>query len=419
MRECSVFAQTARCLFRFAVFLVALVAFIALMELVRAFRLAHAASPVLGWLVAAAAVVLVTYGLFKAFSFVADRRTLAAPPLPGPADPTFEELKESAQYFMHLFKRIGANPYLDDETRKNMRQQAYDMEEVLGHHPLADDLAREIAKGRQALAPVVERLRERARRLTRERMKFIVQDVVEPPFPVLPSVVMVYHQLAMVSDIVNTYLSRPALFEYFIVMRDTWQVMNEGRFLSLGQNLFEAVYTNTPPLGRAIDDIGPALTSMWLTRTIALVTMLRCEATDEWDAGDAVGRVEALTEETIAVIKQSLQDDVVPILKLRLRHSSPDHVTDSAAFSRSIVDGIAKALDTLVSNLRHRPAHSQVLLARRHTIHDEPLPSEEATREEVEVHTRVRRRRPPRGAFRIFRTFGQRLKYTIGPGRSG
>ena len=415
MREPSVFSQSARFLYRLAAAVVVLLLFIAAMEVLRAFRLAHALSPALGWFVAAAALSAAIYAAWKVFGFLADRRTLAAPPLPDTQDPTFEELKEGATYFVHYFKRLGANPHLDDETRKQMRQEAYDIEEILGHHPLGDDLARAVAKSRQTLGPVIERLRTRARRLSRERMKFVVQDVVEPPFPCLPSMVLVYHQLAMTSDIVNTYLTRPALFEYYLVMRDAWSVLAEGRFLSLGQNLFEGVYTNTPPLGRAIDDIGPALTSMWLTRTVALVAMLRCEATIEWDTEDAVGRVEALTPDTIAAIKQSLQEDVVPILKLRLRHSSPEGVTDPDAFSRSVVDGVARALDTLVGNLRHQAPESSAILARRQTIHDEPPVSEEATRAEVETRrSHGRRRRSPRGVFRVFRTFGQRLKYTIG-----
>jgi hypothetical protein len=249
-------------------------------------------------------------------------------------------------------------------------------------------------------------------------MKFVVEDVIEPPFPVVHSLVVLYHELALISDIVETYLGRPALFEHLIVMRDVRRVMIEGRFLKLGQNLFESVYANTAPIGHAIDDIGPALTSIWLTRTIALTAVLRCESLDEWETDDAVGRLEALTEETIIAVKDALTQDLLPILKLRLRHYAPEGTTDTVAFSRSVIEGIAKTLDALAGKLKRQPAEKTTLFARRQTVYDEPP----ATETEVRVRERSSRKSRSRhrgGMFRVFHTFAQKLKYTVGGGRGG
>jgi hypothetical protein len=409
MRECSVFRLLGRFFWRTIAVILALAAFIVAMELVRAYRLSRQVDPMLGWAFLVAVVAALLVIAYKAFGFIADRRTLFGPPAPDVTTPSFDALKESCEHLVHTFKRLGANPHLDDDLRKHLLQQAYDTDETLGHHPLADDLTRALEAGRTAMGPAIERLRERARRLTRERMAFIVQDLVQPPLPVPSTLILAYHEMALMSDIADTYLGNASLIEHLTVARDAWDAMSEGRFLSIGQNIVSCVQANSPPMDRGIDEVCSALTAMWVTQTAGLVAMLRCECLSEWDMEETVGRIEALTDESIAVMRQVLLDDAQPLLKLKMRHAAAG--VDAAAYAKSVIESVTRALDIYSTQIK-RPQPGTSPLARRSTIHDEPLASEEATREEAA--SRRHRKRAPRGMFRVLRTFAQRVKYTAG-----
>ena len=411
MRESSVFNLLCRFLIRAILIVCAVVAFFFAMELIKAFNVLYRAHHLVAYAFAAGLAVASIMLVLRLFGFALDHRTLDAPPRPEDGTATHDDMKNYVRYLVHVLKRLGANPQLDELVRQQLRQEAYDIDDTLGAHPLNDDLRGIISKNSSGVLQVAMlRLREQANGHARMRMKAIAQDVVEPPFPVGHCLVLVYHEMALVSDIVETYLGRPALFEHLSVMRDVWRVLGEGRFLNLGQDLFASVYANAPPLGRAIDDIGPALTSIWITRVIAIAAMIRCETLEEWDTADAIGRIEAMTEETIASMKETLTQDVFPVLKLRLRHSAPEGTEDVAAFIKSIVDGVTKALDTLAHTLKHQPAEKSSLLSKRHTVFDHPgIPPDPAPPER-----RRKRRRRSGGMFRVLQTFGQRLKYTIG-----
>lgn len=415
MRESSVFNLACRFGVRAFLILCGLLSFFAAMELIKAFNVLYRFNPLVGYAFAAALAGTAIYLVLRLFGFALDHRTLDAPPKPDGDTATHDDMKAYVRYLGHVLKRMGANPFLDEPLRQQLRQEAYDMDDTLGAHPLNDDLRGIIAKSSSGVLQAgMARLREQANGHARARMRCIAQDVVEPPLPIGHCLVVVYHEIALVSEIVETYLGRPALFEHLSVIRDVWQVLAEGRFLALGRDLFASVYANAPPLGRSIDDIGPAMTSIWLTRIITMSAIIRCETLDEWETSAAIRRIEAMTEETVAAIKETLAQDILPILKLRLRHSAPEGTADVPAFSKSIVDGVTKALDTLANTLKHQPAEKTSLLSRRHTVFDHPgIPPEPAPSER---HRKRRRRRG--GMFRVLQTFGQRIKYTVGgPGR--
>ncbi|MFH0908096.1 MAG: hypothetical protein V1929_04980 [bacterium] len=412
MRESSVFCLGCRFFCRTMAVACGLIAFFLAMELIKAFNVLYRVNHLLGYAFGACLAALAVFLALRLAGLALDHRTLDAPPRPDGDSATHDDMKAYCRYLIHALKRLGANPHLDEPLRQLLLQEAYNIDDTLGAHPLNDDLKQVIARNNTgALQTALTTLRQQAYQHARCRMKFVVEDVVEPPFPVGHSLVVIYHEIALVSDIVETYLGRPALFEHLSVMRDVWRVVTEGRFLTLGQDLFAAVYANTPPLGRAIDDIGSALTSIWLTRIIAIAAAIRCEAVEEWDTAEAIGRLEAMTEETMASVKETLTQDVLPILKLRLRHSAPAGTTDAAGFSKSIVDGIVRALDTLAYTLKHEPAATSSLLSRRHTVYDDPGLAGDCSPGKRE-RRRSRRRRG--GLFRVFYTFAQRIRYTIG-----
>ena len=388
----------------------AILLFILFVQLVHLHILLHHLSPYAGLaygLVVLAALLLL---LYRVVSYRLDHQSLFPPALP--PRPTFQELKTYSKYQIHLLKRLALTPFLTESGRKSLLQQAYDIDEILDHHPLLDDLTRSIERTRaDFLDPARRTLRTQAETLTQERMHAVVKDVVEPPFPVVNSLVVLYYEVKLVLQIVDIYQFRAGFLEYGRAVRDVWQLITEGNFLKLGQKLFEGVYTNSPPMGRAVDDLGQALTSIWLTRMVSQAAILRCEADWPWTVEPAVRLLEGGTIDSLEATRESVIRDALPVLKLRIRHSAPLGVPDAAGFSQSVIDGIIRAIDQVIKTTRSKPPELVVAEARS-TMHG----TANVTWGEEAAASRNSSLQPKTpGVMRVLRTFGDRIKYGSGP----
>jgi hypothetical protein len=384
---------------------------------VRVFFLFRRLNPVLAIAFAAALVLLFIVFAFRTLRHKADRRTLRAPVAPPPGDTDFHRLRTYARFLVHYLKRLADHPALPADARQRLRQQAYDLDDVIHAHPLADDLARAISKTRiEFLDPTLVDIRRAAVELARARMKSVVQDVIEPPFPVLHGFVVFYHQFMMICSIVDRHLAGPALFEYYTVIRDTVRVITRGAFLRIGQHLFEGVYANSPPMGQGAEDFGEALTSIWLTVSVAEAAMHRCSSLTAWTVEDAIEHLDRRTVEFLKITREELVREVMPLLKLRFRHSVPPGVADAAGFSDALSGGIEKAIDMVVQGLRAQPPEKTAQDSRRTQAIDLGPFRADAQADDPPGNPRRRVRSssaPRRGVMGMLRTFGQRIQYGV------
>ena len=390
----------------------ALLVFIFVFEVIRIALILHPLHPLLGWSVVGVVLLALLVIALRIGGHILDHRTLMPPERPGSAG-SYSEYRDACRHQIALLKRLGQLDHLDEETRQRIRQAAYDLQGTLGHHPLKDDLRSAIAQTTERhLVPTHGILRDRALAFSRDRMKAVVRSAVEPPFPVMNSFAFIFLQVVTVTRIVDLYVARPSMVEYYLVVRDVLRVITDGNFFHVGQRLFEGVYTNIPPMGAAVDDLGQALTSIWLTRTVAMAAILRCEAMTPWITADAVLALDAHTADSLAATKESLIQDALPILRLRIRHSAPLGVTDAAGFTESVIEGITKAVDTVVKSLRHQAPEQAAATVRRASVPD--VVDNWASAEPVVVRRRRRRRKSGLlDALGIVRSFGQRVKYSV------
>ncbi len=382
------------------------------LELLRAFRMFWSWKHVAG-LAFVGVVALVTIWLaFKLARFLAEHRLIRPPRSPEQGATSHDEMVEYSRYQIQLLKRLSQNPDYAPDQQKSVRQYAYDIEEVLSAHPLLDDLQRSIRKiNSQIIAPLQADARARAEALTRERIKSVLEDVIEPPFPVAVPFVVFYVQLMLVTRIADFYWPRLALREYGLILRDVFDTLATGRFFKLGHSLFAGIYANSPPLGPAVDDLGQSLTTIWLTTTVSQAVILRCETTEEWDTDAAVEKMNSRIVEMLAQTKDSFLRDGMPILRLRIRHSAPPGTPDAAGFSEIVSNGIALAIDSVVRGYKNQSPEQVVATARR-TMSGDGAPLDEGV-ERSGSRERRRRRSRRRGPFGVLANFGQRLKYSL------
>jgi hypothetical protein len=149
------------------------------------------------------------------------------------------------------------------------------------------------------------------------------------------------------------------------VLLDVQRTIQGGAFFRVGQRLFEGVYLNTPPLGRAVDDLGQALTSTWLTWSVTQASIYRCRTLAPWSTQAAVAWMDQRTTDALVVVRDALIEDVLPLLKLRIRHHAGPRDGDAADFSENMVRSLARAVDTVVKGLRTQLPTQAIEQARR------------------------------------------------------
>lgn len=372
--------------------------------------------PIAAYVLAGISAVVVLALILRYRLHLADHQTLRARGFRTGSRASHRDLKHYCRYLAHYLTRLSDHPVLQEETGRQLRQQAADIDDVLASHPLNDDLYRAIQQVEEILLPAAfEELETERNRLTQVKIRAVIEDINQPPFPVIVPLVMAYHQLTLASLVVDCFVHRPSLSEYLLVLRDVWRVLTQGDFIRLGQRLFEGVYVNCPPLGQAGNDLGQALASVWLTHTVSNAASQRCRTLHSWSVKQGIAWMEGQTVPTLNEIREEWTRSLVPLLKIRIRHNAPPGAEDTNAFTDAAVRGITKAIDTIVQGLTaQRPA----------SAHPAPRPRPPAAREAAEpapapartVRRRRKRRRRARGnPFRLFGLFSQKVRYRNGP----
>lgn len=332
--------------------LASVAALLILFEAARATRFLAALHPVAMYALWLALLFAVFYSVIAYVIARVRRRTLYGPAAPS-ADAPFAALKKYVRHQIGVLKRASTLSHLEPETARALRQRAYDLQGLLGAHPLRDDLRRGIAKTEsETWSPFVTRQSALLAELARQKMQLAVQDALAPPLPVVQPMFILYHQFSLVCAVVDLCVARPGLREYGIVCCDVLRTVARGDYFRIGHRLFEGVYANSPPLGDAVDDLGHALSVAWLTWIVAQAALDRCLALSRWTVEEAVQRLDRSIVDSLEITRDTLIRDILPVIKLRLRHRLGPGRSEASDFSEMLSEGIAKAVDSVVKSMR-------------------------------------------------------------------
>jgi hypothetical protein len=355
-----------RALRRFALLSAGLILFFVAVELLRAYHLFSELNLWLGRSFGILVLTVVLILLIRLMLWRQDRQTLSPPRKPADLKPRHDDLTAGTVYLIHRLKRLSLSQSLPPDVIKKLRQKAYDLEGLLGSHPLLDDLIRANSRAEiDTLEPAFALLDQQALLLGKEKIRCVIEDAVEPPFPIVTPLAVLYHQITLVTAITDLYLHRPSLREYLRVLLDVQHTIRGGDFFRIGQRLFEGVYVNSAPLGRAVDDLGQGITCTWLTWSVAKASIHRCRVTTPWSIKSAVQWMDRQTAESLGVVRDVLISDVLPLLKMRIRHNAGPGIADADGFTEQLTQNLARAVDTVVKGLHIQDPSRAAQLSRR------------------------------------------------------
>lgn len=318
-----------------------------LAELARIFLLFYRIHPVFGLGFAGLLAMLV---LILLWHLLAARRrnppVLVAPPLPDLDEATHAEMKAYCLYLGGYLDRLASNANLDEPSRSAAREQVLYIKDVLGAHPLNDDLRMTIRKTEgDVIAPLLEKLGEQSSREVRRCVRDVMIGVTLSPYPSMDLVIVIYRNLAMATRVISIYRSRPAIREQLMILRDIFLVVATVNFLNLNRKLLENLFSQVPIVGRFIDDIGQGVGAGILTSVAGHAAMDRCAAFRGWDRADEVASLGARSTQFLVDVRLMFTRDLLPELKNRIRADVPAEKAEEPGFWDAIERGINSAVD--------------------------------------------------------------------------
>ncbi len=423
MYQYRIFSRVGTLMCRLGLAAAVLIAFFFFIELARLLLLLRRVHP--GLMYAAVALFALSAVYLLYLQVQARRRYhLRASGFTWRGNASHAQMKQYGKFLIAYCKRLATHPLLSDEQAALIAQKTHDASEALHHHPLNDDLQRAIMRLRDELvAPTFGYLDDIALKVTRSKARAAIQDLYQPPFPVIPPLVVFYHQFTQVSEIVDTYIPHPTLREYFRVMRDVWLVMSKGDFMRFGQRLFSGLSANPQALGRPGEDLGQAFSIIWLTHAVGRAARLRCCTLHDWRETTAITDMRLQLGECLSMTRDTVINDVLPILKRRIRQYAPLNV-DANAYVEDVAGVFVKSVDSVVLSLsatnRELPAEqtSPGLVSSSGVA---PIPGgkppETITETSLGVRIKRRRRRQSRSSSSALGRLMQRIVYLGKPPR--
>lgn len=423
MYQYRIFSRLGTLTCRLGLAVAILIAFFFFIELARLLLLLRRVHPALMYVAIAAFVIC---GIYAVFLQVQARRRyhLRASGFTWRGNASHAQMKQYGKFLVAYSRRLATHPLLSDEQAALIAQKTHDASEALHHHPLNDDLQRAIVRLRDELiAPTFGYLDEIALKVTRSKARAAIQDLYQPPFPVIPPLVVFYHQFTQVSEIVDTYIPQPTLREYFRVMRDVWLVMTKGDFMRFGQRLFSGISANPHALGRPGEDLGQAFSIIWLTHAVGRAARLRCCTVHDWKLSTAIADMRLQLGDCLGMTRDTVVNDALPILKRRIRQYAPVNV-DGGAYVEEVAGAFVKSVDAVVLSIsatnRELPAE-QTSPGLVSSTGIAPIPGgkppETITETSLGVRIKRRRRRHRRTSSSFFGRLMQRIVYLGKPPR--
>lgn len=317
-------------------------------QLLRIFIAASEWDPAAGLIFVALVIMVLAFATIRFIHHKKDHRILWAKGFHLRGQPSHASLKKYVRYLVHYIKRLSGHRLLNDAQGSLIHQKALDIQDALHHHPLNDDLVRSIATARDGvIAPTFNVLDAIEEKVTLSKAKSVIQDIFEPPFPIVSPLVVFYHQVTLISEITDTYIPNPSLREYLCVLKDVWQIMTVGDFMRYGQRLFAGINANPYSLGRSGEDLGQAFSIIWLTHVMALAAKNRCCTLHDWNLQDAIDDMNKRIVPCLDKTRNVLLNDAMPTLKKRIRHYTPVD-RDPNTYAEGIAASFSKSVDAVV-----------------------------------------------------------------------
>jgi hypothetical protein len=400
-----------------------LLGFIFLAECLRLFALFYNIHPAAGFAFAGilciGTIVLFIY-LWRGLR--ACPRVLAPPPMPELPAASHAEMRRYCNYLVEYLDRLAENPNLDAESVKAARDRVTDIEDVLGAHPLNEDLVRTIAKTEEeTIGPLLRRLDERASQEVRRSVRDVMLAVTLSPYPSADIFIVLYRDFAMAFRVMRIYKSRPTPREEWRILRDILAVVATVNFLNIGRKLIESLFSQVPLIGRVIDDIGQGLGAGLLTSVAGHAAMDRCAAFRGWNNEEEVRSLGSRMANFLVDVKDLFTKDLMPELKGPIRSAvSPDEA-NQPGFWDAVTSGIASAIDMTAKTLDFlviKPATAGVQTVAAGVQGVANVSSRigrgVAGTSSSTVRRHHREYRPAQGGLgRALSTFSQRMKYTF------
>jgi hypothetical protein len=349
-------------------------------------------------------------------------RVLVPPPMPELPAASHAEMRRYCDYLIEYLDRLAENPNLAGGSAQAAQDRVAYIEDVLGAHPLNDDLVRTITKTEEeTVKPLLGQLDDKASQEVRRSVRDVMLAVTLSPYPSADIFIVLYRNFTMAFRVMRIYKSRPAPREEWRILRDILAVVATVNFLNIGRKLIESLFSQVPVIGRVIDDIGQGLGAGLLTSVAGHAAMDRCAAFRGWNNEEEVRSLGARMGNFLTDVKDLFTKDLMPELKGPIRSAVSADEADQPGFWDTITRGVASAIDMTaktVDFLVIKPATAGVQTVAA-GVQGVANVSSRIGRSVVDASsTTVRRHRrhhqsSPGGLSRVLSTFGQRMKYTL------
>jgi hypothetical protein len=264
--------------------------FIVAVELFRVFLLFERIHPVLGYAYVAGMVgVLIWAWMYARRHLGRLPRVLEPPVLQDLGTADYRSMKHFCKYLRAYLERLAENPNLAAEDHEHARACIDRIDDVLGAHPLLDDLRRLIVEiDEEGIAPLLEILQKKAAGEVRTCVRDVMLAVTISPYRVLDMLVVLYRNGSMVLRIAQIYESRPTLRAQLRIINDTLKIVATVNILNLSRNLMESIFSRMPLVGRVVEDISQGIGAGFFTSLAGHAAIARCSAYQGWTYEEAV-----------------------------------------------------------------------------------------------------------------------------------
>jgi len=387
-----------------------------LAELLRLFVFFYRLHPILG---IAYAILLAGGSLALLIMFIRSCRRhprVLTPPLMPPLDEAgHTEMREYSKYLSKYLERLAENETLERDEQELAEDGIDYIRDTLKAHPLNDDLRRAITKTEsEAIGPLLKSLSKQSTKEVRRCVRDVMIGVTLNPYPSIDLLIVIYRNMAMVTRIVGVYRSRPSLREQFGILKDILMVVATVNFINLNRKLLENLFSQIPIVGRFIDDIGQGVGAGILTSVAGHAAIDRCSAFRRWNSEEEAASLGARSARFLVDVKDLFTKDMLPELKPKIRSELPEEKAEDPGVWDAIARGTASAMDLTVrawDSFVRKPAVAGaqgVATAGTRLARGVVRGGSSVARVSARGGQSVFR-----GITRVFKTFGQRIKYTF------
>ncbi len=396
--------------------LAVLFAFFVLAEAARVILLFYRLNAVAGLAVLAVAALVALYLLVRLISWARARRALAPPPMPALPDAGHKEMNRYCRFLARYLRFLAENPALDEAAGRAAEQKASEIEEVLGAHPLNDDLARAIQQAENdVIAPIHAVLRTQASDEVQAAAVEVMQTAAGNLYGGLDLLALFRRNADMVARVAETYRAQPGLLDKLLLLRDAAGAASALPCRRASSLLAENLSAQLPAVGRAADDVARAVGAGFMTFAVGRAAIARGSALRTWIPSDARRELLAQSGAFLTAAGDLFVTSVLPGLRARLGIAAPAE----AGADDPLATPIAAAVKAAVKGLDIPPpappkAESAVFRPPIPPRGPMPVAADPPSSSSARHHGSRHHRRPAsKGVGRVLGTFGQRLKYTL------